>query len=77
MTRKQRVLSLLIIAFPFLAFAVSLFIGSWHIPPRDIVAVCVSSTFSTTVVVDEKGDFQIGMPDEYARRPSPLTIDTK
>jgi hypothetical protein len=28
-------------------------------------------------VVDEKGDFQIGMPDEYARRPSPLTIDTK
>ena len=45
MTRKQRVLSLLIIAFPFLAFAVSLFIGSWHIPPRDIVKALLSPIF--------------------------------
>jgi iron complex transport system permease protein len=45
MTRKQRVLSLLIVVFPFLAFFVSLFIGSWHIPPRDVLKALLSPVF--------------------------------
>ena len=45
MTRRQRLLGLLIAIFPFLAFAVSLFIGSWHIPPRDILKALLSPIF--------------------------------
>jgi iron complex transport system permease protein len=45
MTRKQRFLGALIIIFPFLAFFVSLFIGSWHIPPIDILKALLSPVF--------------------------------
>lgn len=45
MTRKQRVLCGLIVVFPFAAFVVSLFIGSWHIPAKDIVKALLSPVF--------------------------------
>jgi iron complex transport system permease protein len=44
-TRTQRVLRGLIVIFPFAAFFVSLFIGSWHIPVKDIVKTLLSPVF--------------------------------
>lgn len=45
MTRKQSVLRGLIVVFPFAAFFVSLFIGSWHIPAKDILKTLLSPIF--------------------------------